>query len=180
VFPLGHLAVGYLTFVVYRHYRSGDPTVPMAGVLLALAVGTQFPDLVDKPLSHWGVLVSGRSLGHSVLLFLPLSGVVWWVAKRTRRREQGVAFLVGVVSHLVADSYRVALRGEWAKLTHLLYPVTTPIDYPSDQVSPLLRVLRYYATPEVTVEIAVIVLVLVLLTWQLWRVSPPKLLPHDR
>jgi hypothetical protein len=167
VFPLGHLAVGYLAFLGYRYVSARDLALPALPILIALAVGTQVPDLIDKPLAHWGVLVSGRSLGHSLLFVVPFSGVVWQVATRFQRRELGTAFLVGVFSHLPADSYRALLRADWADMRHLLYPVTTPIDFSGDEVSPLLRIVRYYTDPTWNVEMAVIGLALALVVWQL-------------
>ena len=58
--PWGHLAVGYLAYSLAVRVRSGGPPAGLA--VAALAVGTQFPDLIDKPLVSWvSVLPSGRS-----------------------------------------------------------------------------------------------------------------------
>jgi len=67
MWPWGHLAVGYLLWSVLVRDRRFRP--PTGAETLLLAVGTQFPDAVDKPLA-WslGVLPNGRSLAHSVFL----------------------------------------------------------------------------------------------------------------
>jgi hypothetical protein len=59
MWPWEHLAVGYLLYSVSCVLWGRYPT--RIGVA-ALAFGTQFPDLVDKPLGWWlGVLPSGQS-----------------------------------------------------------------------------------------------------------------------
>ncbi|PSQ17916.1 hypothetical protein BRC99_00275 [Halobacteriales archaeon QS_7_69_60] len=79
--PWGHLAVGYLAYSLAVRGRTGGPPAGLATA--ALAVGTQFPDLIDKPLVAWvSLLPSGRSLGHS-LLFAAACGVgLWYLGRR--------------------------------------------------------------------------------------------------
>ena len=65
MWPWGHLAVGYLVYSGLSRWRFGR--LPGSVATLAVALGTQLPDLVDKPLA-WtvNVLASGRSLAHSL------------------------------------------------------------------------------------------------------------------
>lgn len=77
--PLGHLAFAYLWYVAYA--AVGTHRLPAR-----LAVGSQFPDLVDKPLAYLGVLTYGRSLAHSVFALAGCAVAVWWVATRLRGR----------------------------------------------------------------------------------------------
>ena len=122
--PWGHAAVGYLLYTALVHYRDDVDGVPAGAPVLALAIGTQFADLVDKPLAWYlGILDSGRSLGHSLLTAVVLLAVVHWLATRYGRRELSVAFAVGHLSHLAADALYPLLRGEWAELGFLLWPV---------------------------------------------------------
>lgn len=76
MFPLGHAAVAYLGSVAVA--AATRRPLPVHRALAPLAVGSQFPDLLDKPLAYYGVLVSGRSLGHSIFTAaLVLVGVRW-------------------------------------------------------------------------------------------------------
>ena len=104
------------------------------GASLALVVGTQVPDLVDKPLA-WslGVLPTGRSLAHSLLVGPVLVGLAVLLAWRYRRHTVWPAFAVGYLAHLAGDALYPALRGEFASLGFLLWPVVPPIEYETPQ-----------------------------------------------
>ena len=130
--PWGHLAVGYLAYSLAVRVRSGGPPAGLA--VAALGVGTQFPDLIDKPLVSWmSVLPAGRSLGHS-LLFAAVCGVgLWYLGRRFDRPDVAAAFLFGQLAHVVADALPAALDGRWAELGFLLWPVTSAFRYPSDR-----------------------------------------------
>ena len=69
--------------------------------LLAVLVGTQLPDIVDKPLAWWfTVLPSGRSPTRCFWPCRSHSSSFWW-----RGTAVGVAFGVGCASHLAGDIY---------------------------------------------------------------------------
>jgi len=122
VLPWGHAAVGYLLYTALCRYRTGE--IPESAPVLALAVGTQIADLIDKPLAWYlGVLPSGRSFGHSIFTAIVLIAIVDWLARRYGRRELSVAFAVGHLSHLAADSVYPILNGNFGDLTFLLWPV---------------------------------------------------------
>lgn len=132
VLPWGHAAVGYLLYTVLCRYRTGDQ--PAAGPVLALALGTQFPDLIDKSLAWYlGVIPSGRSLGHSVFTAIVFLAIIQWVATRVRHRELGIAFGIGYLSHLFADSIYPLLAGEWIELQFLLWPVIPQLAVDTDK-----------------------------------------------
>ncbi|NGM67622.1 metal-dependent hydrolase [Natronolimnobius sp. AArcel1] len=102
MWPLGHAAVGYLLYTFATRTRFDSP--PAALPLFSLLLGTQFPDLVDKPLAWYvGVLPTGRTLAHSLLFLIPLSIIVLAVARRYDRTELGFAFVLGALSHAVVD-----------------------------------------------------------------------------
>ena len=125
--PWTHAVFGYLLLVLIgislrRRLSRAE--------LLAVLVGTQLPDVVDKPLA-WSlsVLPSGRSLAHSLLVAVPLCVVVLAVAWRRSHPEVGVAFAVGYASHLVGDTYVAAYYWRPEELTFLLWPLLPPYPY---------------------------------------------------
>ncbi|MDB9281676.1 metal-dependent hydrolase [Halorubrum ezzemoulense] len=154
MFPLGHLAVAYLSYVVYA--AATTHRLPARLALIPVAVGSQFPDLVDKPLAYVGVLTSGRSLAHSVFTFAVCSVVVWWVAIRLRgywrpdslpdrlRSVTPVAFAVGYVSHLGGDSYHSLLIGDVWSARFLVYPIYDLPRSPASDIAPWTRMFRIY------------------------------------
>jgi hypothetical protein len=132
MWPWGHLAVGYLLYAVSMRFRrraAEDSTV------LLLVVGTQFPDVVDKPLTWLGALPGGRSLAHSLLVAIPLSVALLAVARRVGRAESAGGFVLGYGSHLLADSYHSLVAGRLSDLTFLLWPVLPLPEY--ERNSPL-------------------------------------------
>jgi membrane-bound metal-dependent hydrolase YbcI (DUF457 family) len=154
VFPLGHALLGYLLYVVFARAIPGR--YPHGVRLGALLLGTQFPDLVDKPLAFAGVLVSGRSLAHSLVFAAGLLAVLWYVARRSRRPQLAVAFGFGHVSHLVGDAIGPIATGRFGELTFLLWPVFPAREYGSDEIAPWVRITRYYASPEVAPELLLV------------------------
>lgn len=121
MFPWTHAAFGYLclaTVVVLLRRRVSRAE------LLAVVVGTQFADVVDKPLS-WGVAVlpSGRSLAHSLLFAVPLCAIVFVVAWRRGHPEGGSAFGLGYASHLLGDTYTAIYYWQVQNFSFLFYPV---------------------------------------------------------
>ncbi|MFW6320607.1 MAG: metal-dependent hydrolase [Halohasta sp.] len=127
MWPLGHAAVAYLGYSASTRTRTGTPPGSLA--LVALAVGSQLPDLVDKPLSWYlGVLPTGRSLGHSVFFLVPLAAVVYVLARRYSRAEYGLAFGVGLGTHLLADALPL-LWGD-GDIALMLWPLLSIEGYP--------------------------------------------------
>lgn len=119
MWPWGHLAFAYLLHSAFVHLRyRRRPAWP--GVAL-VALGSQVPDLIDKPLA-WtlNVLPSGRSLGHSVLVGTVI--VVVAVALLRRYDLRGWPFALGYYSHLAGDSIRPVLDGRFQDLAFLLWP----------------------------------------------------------
>jgi hypothetical protein len=127
MWPWEHAAVAYLCYwlAIDRHAEHPDDASTVAVVL-----GSQFPDLVDKPLS-WGlgVLPSGHSLAHSMLVAGPLVALAVVLARRYRREPVGIAFGIGYLSHLPGDVfYPVALGGE-PSTRFLLWPLVAVEPY---------------------------------------------------
>ncbi|ATW88585.1 LexA-binding, inner membrane-associated putative hydrolase [Halohasta litchfieldiae] len=127
MWPLGHAAVAYLC---YTGLCRAENRLPESLAVVALLIGSQTPDLVDKPLSWYlGVLPTGRSLAHSLLVLGPLIGVVYLLAARSGRAEYGIAFSIGALSHLLADSLPALWGGTDG--SYLLWPLLAVEPYES-------------------------------------------------
>lgn len=120
--PIVHLAVGYLCYAGYTRFRFGRPPGDAAAVVAVFAA--LLPDLIDKPLASAGVVPVGRTIGHSLLLAVPLAIAVWLLARRADRELLGVAFAIGYGSHLAADVPWHVIAGDYHELGFLLWPLT--------------------------------------------------------
>ena len=102
MWPWGHLGVAYLLYSLYTRGRFGRSPRPEPA--LAVVVGSQFADLIDKPLA-WGlgILPGGRTLAHSLAFAVVLIVVVYAVALVADRIETATAFVLAHLSHLLAD-----------------------------------------------------------------------------
>lgn len=107
--PWAHLAVGYVVYTVWT--RLSARRAPVGAAVIALAFGTQVPDLIDKPLNFWLSVYDGRAVGHSLLTALPLCLGVWLVARRRGHGRLGCAFAIGVVTHLLSDAQFALVDG---------------------------------------------------------------------
>jgi len=127
MWPWGHLAVAYLLSTGYARARFDQPLAGSS--VFFLAVGSQLPDLIDKPFAWYlGVLPTGRSVAHSLLFVIPLGVAVFLLAARFDRRQNGAVFGIGLLSHPLAD----ALPAFWspeATANFLLWPVVPVTAY---------------------------------------------------
>lgn len=130
MWPWEHAAAGYIAYSLLR--RAGGRGPPTDGAALAVLVGTQVPDLVDKPLA-WGlgVLPGGRSLAHSLLVAVPVVVAVLAAAHAAGRRDLGTAFGVGYLLHLPGDVVYPVLVGHGPEVGFLLYPLVPSESDPS-------------------------------------------------
>ena len=125
MWPWAHAALGYLLYTLYL--RVHRRTRPSGWPVVALGVGTQLPDLVDKPLAWYlSVLPYGRTLAHSLFVAVPVVLLVWWVAARRDEEPVGLAFAVGYLSHLLGDSLYGILTQQWSDLFFLVWPLAAP------------------------------------------------------
>jgi len=184
MWPWDHLAIGYVVVSLWRRHRSGRP--PRGAEAIAVVVGTQFPDLVDKPLG-WGtsLLPSGHSLAHSLLVAVPLSLAVYLLGRRFDRGDVGVAFGLAYLSHLPADALYPVVLGRSPTVSFLLWPLTdlqsTPPDALAGRVLELVvQFVAFLRTPRGLAFLAAesSLLGLALLLW--WRDGWPGLGPFRR
>lgn len=139
MWPIGHVAGAYLLFGLYQRWQLGAR--PGELTVLILVGGSLLPDLLDKPLAWYvGVLPTGRSLSHSLLLIVPLCAVVAVYTYRMDRSEWGVAFAIGALSHLLLDALPALWRTD-ASADFLLYPVlpVEPYENGAPTITELLR-----------------------------------------
>lgn len=138
MWPWGHLAVGYFCYLAVVHWRSDNRLT--LGALLAVAFGTQFPDLIDKPLAwSFAILPSGRSLAHSLLFAIGLLLVLYQVGRDYDQTDIVGAFAVGYISHIFSDLgpgvILGLLQGDVSQLTwtmYLLWPLLPAPPYTND------------------------------------------------
>jgi hypothetical protein len=154
VLPLGHLTFAYLWYVLYAVV--GTHRLPARLALIPLALGSQFPDLIDKPLAYLGVLRYGRSLAHSLFTFTICLFCVWWLSARLRGRWTATsqperlrsvtptAFAVGYASHLLGDTYQFLLAGDFWAARFLVYPLFPVPESPADDIPPWIRLFNIY------------------------------------
>lgn len=137
MWPWDHLAIGYLVVSLWHRSRGRDR--PGSAEVVAVAVGSQFPDLVDKPLG-WGttLLPSGTSLAHSLLVAVPVAVAAVAVARRVGRATVGVSFALSYLAHLPGDVVYPALLGGGPKFAFLLWPLV-PLE-PTETTAVVARV----------------------------------------
>ncbi|MDS0300295.1 hypothetical protein NDI76_16230 [Halogeometricum sp. S1BR25-6] len=137
MWPFAHLAVGYLLYSAYSHARFRRPPDQTAAVLVVF--GTQLADFIDKPLALLGVLESGRSLGHSYLVVLPVILLVGGAVYRMRG-EFGptVAFGMGYASAPLGDGAPQFLQGTFETDLREVSFWVWPFEFPAERIADAL------------------------------------------
>lgn len=138
MWPWAHAALGYLAYTLYL--RGRFDARPVGLPVVALGLGTQLPDLIDKTLAWYvGVLPYGRSLAHSVLTgSLILLAVVALFRARGADRS-ATAFAIGYASHLFGDAFGSLVSLSFGDLVFLAWPLVPP---PATETVGLLTHLR--------------------------------------
>jgi len=171
MWPWEHLVFGYLLYSLGG--RAAGRERPGERDTYALAVATQLPDLIDKPLAWtFSVLPSGISLAHSLAFAVPCCLLGWALARRRSAPAVGTGFAVGYGSHLAGDSlYPLFTSGE-AATSFLFWPFVArrPIEDTAflAEVSRLFaRFQAFLATPRGQAYLLgeVVVLALVVALW---------------
>lgn len=132
MWPWEHAAVGYVVLSLAVHLV--DRRAPRDDETIIVLAATQFPDLIDKPLS-WGVgtFPTGYGIGHSVLVAVPVGIVLLVVVKFTDQRPWIVgSFLLGYWSHLATDVVPLTRAHDSANLGRILWPLVRMPPYETD------------------------------------------------
>jgi len=122
MWPWEHAALGYLLLSILARLLWNRS--PSDAETLAVLVGTQFPDLLDKPLG-WvlEVFPSGVSVGHSVFVAPVVCVSLLSLGVLIDRHREALAFSLGYLSHLPADVGYGALTGGQVNPSVVLWPV---------------------------------------------------------
>jgi hypothetical protein len=147
MWPWGHLGFGYLVVLPYL-LASGSHDDDLA--VVALAAGTQFPDMVDKPLAWtFSVLPYGRSLAHSLLTLAVVALVLRRLSIPTVVRR---AFLLGWATHTLSDGLFSLLEGDLSGMAFAVWPLL-PLPAPETGQSFLAHFRNLSLTGETAFEI---------------------------
>lgn len=124
MWPWEHLVFGYLLYSLFARLWYRQP--PADGPVVALAVATQFPDLVDKPLAwSMGVLPNARSLAHSLFFTAAVLVLVTLLARRLGRPRLAPAVAIGYLSHLAGDVIYSFVWSGGISPGYLLWPLVS-------------------------------------------------------
>lgn len=152
--PWGHLGIAYLLYTLYSRLRYGHPPRDLPAITLAVA--SQFPDIVDKPLAwHFGVLPGGRTLTHSLFSAAIILLVVYIVTAWFDRTDVAVAFGIGHVSHSFLDVPPGVFMGDPSGAAFLLWPLFEQTMYEPYGSSDVVR--RLYFRTQIFVFVLAIV-----------------------
>lgn len=122
MWPWGHAAIGYLGYTLFL--MLSKRRFPTRGEALAVLIGTQGPDLIDKPLAWtFEVLPTGRSLGHSLLTAALLCWIATLLLHRFGLLEFSAPFCFGYFVGILTDVPPSIFRGDFSEATFLLWPV---------------------------------------------------------
>lgn len=103
MFVFGHLGITLGLFVLLEHKF---PSLKGRVDYMAVLFGSMFPDIIDKPIGRVlfsGTIDNGRILAHTLLFFIILSAISWYIWKK--KNESGFLFLSAAsFCHLVEDN----------------------------------------------------------------------------
>lgn len=104
---------------------------PSSTIIGATFVGSQFPDLIDKPLAFYtGLIPTGRVFMHSLPIAIPFLCVVGAYGWQTNHRAPALAFVFAHLSHIIADTYQTVLNTPLTPSPDLFWPLTAPVVRP--------------------------------------------------
>ena len=162
MWPIGHVAVAYICYRSSTRVRF--EASPATGPALVLVIASQFPDLVDKPLAWYaGALPTGRTLAHSLVFLVPLSIVLYLLARRYDRGEYGIAFGIGAISHALVDAVPVLWNPD-AEAAFLLWPLLPVAPY--DNGAPTLAGLLGDSLTDPYFHLEFVLLAIALVLWR--------------
>lgn len=146
MWPWAHAALGYLAYTLYLRGRFDARPVGMP--VVALGLGTQLPDLIDKTLAWYvGVLPYGRSLAHSILAGSLIMLLVVALFRARGADRSATAFAIGYASHLFGDAFGSLVYQSWPDLAFLVWPVLPIPDEGSEMIGILTHLRNIEGSP---------------------------------
>ncbi|OVE84111.1 metal-dependent hydrolase [Natronolimnobius baerhuensis] len=126
MWPWEHLVVAYVCYSLLVHVTWRRP--PTTRETIAVAVGSQLPDLIDKPLAWtFGITDTGYAIGHSIVVVPFVCLAVFAITARFRDgRFLTGAFSLAYGSHLVTDVLNPMRMGRDPELRVILWPLESP------------------------------------------------------
>jgi len=125
MWPWEHLAFAYVLYSLTKNV--GFRASPSGRETILVAIGSQFPDLVDKPLGWtFGFAETGYSIGHSIFVAPVVCLVAYAVAARRETRALAGAFSLAYLSHPIADLLSQLLRDGVVDGRIMLWPIASP------------------------------------------------------
>ncbi len=122
--PHEHFIVAFVPICFYVVLR--DRQLSSLSLTAIVFLGSQFPDLIDKPLAHqFGLIPSGRVFMHSLPIALPFLLIVAVYGWKTDRNRLSGAFIFAYLSHLVADHYTRLFGPDPHIPAQLLWPLVS-------------------------------------------------------
>lgn len=138
MWPWEHLGIGYVAYLLVRPRAWWEADRITLG---ALVLGTQLPDLVDKPLAWvFAVLPSGRSFAHSLFFAAALAAVAVYAGRRYQRLDASFALVFGDLTHLALDAWEPYSLHQYRQLGFLFWPLTPSPYY--DEPTNLMQLIR--------------------------------------
>ncbi|ELY41993.1 metal-dependent hydrolase [Natronorubrum tibetense] len=125
MFPWEHLAFAYVLYSLFAN--AVLRRAPTSRETVAVVIGSQLPDLVDKPLAWtFGITETGYSVGHSIFVAPIVCLAVYAVAARRDDRLVAGAFTLAYGSHLVIDVYDPLRESSRFEPRVVLWPLESP------------------------------------------------------
>jgi len=125
MWPWEHLAFAYVLYSLMRNV--GFRASPSGRETIAVAIGSQLPDLVDKPLGWtFGFAETGYSIGHSMFVAPFVCLVAYVVAAREGARAIAGAFSLAYLSHPIGDMLSHLIRDGTVDSRIMLWPLASP------------------------------------------------------
>jgi len=131
VLPIEHFILAIVPVSVVTLVYTRRP--PRSRLIGAVFLGSQFPDLIDKPLAlQLGVIPTGRVFMHSLPIAIPFLLAVCLYGSHTDQLTVSVAlaFTFAHLSHLLGDTYHAIGNPTSPLPPDLFWPLTTPVARP--------------------------------------------------
>ncbi|WP_440765740.1 metal-dependent hydrolase [Natronorubrum sp. DTA7] len=125
MWPWEHLAFAYVLYSLFANAVLGRS--PTGREAIAVVLGSQLPDLVDKPLA-WtvGITETGYSIGHSIFVAPVVCLAVYAAAAQRSDRLLAGAFALAYGSHLATDIYDPLRESSRLDPRVVLWPLESP------------------------------------------------------